>query len=81
MNFNFVDDELNGHEVRIRPGFLKQSITIDGKKVPKKFLKMHIPFVNTWIENYDGERTKSIIVNRDKICSQKDKILVNDHEI
>ncbi len=82
---NFYDNFINGHAVRVRPGFFKQRITIDGKQVPRKFMKFNFPLVSIVKPEYDyGERRpilKSITFDRDKISVKDDKIFVNDHEI
>lgn len=82
---NFINDELNGHQVRIRPGFLKQNITIDGKKVPKQFLKYNFPFqlitTGTITQGHITNSTeRRIVADKDIISLQKGKIFVNNHE-
>ena len=82
---NFVNTYFGGHQVRIRPGFLKQNITIDGKKVPKKILNYHCPFINSSKQEMsciDGVYTvKSLTVANDVINMQNGKIFINDHDI
>ena len=77
MNF-FIGD----HEVQIKPGFLKQRIWVDGKKVPKKYLNFTVPsiFVNTVIDNErDGNRQVEVY-QRDRFEFDDGKLFLNGHE-
>ncbi len=80
----FVDDNSSGHDLKIRPGFLKQNIYIDGQKVPKKLLHYTFPFqlISSSVSTTTiGNKPSITVYGKDSIDFSDGKVVVNGHEL